>query len=219
MKKEPELIHIAMVEDHDIYRETICEALENSGRYRCSGKYTNLEAILKQGAQPNRPEYDQILLDLGLPGMGGIEGIGRLRELWPNARVIVLTAFTDREKVFSALQAGASGYLIKTGSSARLLNMLKEIDSGGTPIDPQIAGMILNSFKKTKTVKEEDQLSEQEINVLRLIADGETKKSVASELNLSFHTVDQYLRRIFNKLHVHSLPAAVRITIQRGDID
>ncbi len=211
---------IILVEDHEIYRESIREALEDSGRYVCKGSFSSLEETFAATEQNPGTEVDLVLLDLGLPGMGGIEGIGRLRRCWPDARILVLTAFTNREKVFAALQAGASGYLVKTSSASRILQMLDDLQNGGTPLDPQIAGMILETFRKpAPSADESNRLSDQEAKVLQMLANGRTRPEVAAALEVSYSTVDQYLRRIFTKLHVHSLTAAVRIAMQKGLID
>jgi len=142
-----------------------------------------------------------------------------LRGRLPEACVIVLTAFTDRGKVFSALEAGAHGYLIKSGSATHLIKALDEVVEGGTPLDAKIAGMVLNTFQKLKPIASEDNLSPREQEILKLVAQGLTKKAVASELGISLSSVVTYLRRIFDKLHVHSQPAAVSEAIRRGWLD
>lgn len=208
---------ILLIEDHAIYRQTIRKTLDSTGDYRCVGEFSNLEDAFE--AIDGGLAADIILLDLGLPAMGGIEGIGLLREKLPDARVIILTAFTDRAKVFAALEAGAHGYLVKAGSPTRLLQTLNEVGGGGTPLDPQIAGMLLDTFQKLRPIPEEEKLSPRETEILQLVARGLTKQQVADELEISLHSVSGYLRRAFDKLHVHSLPAAVSAAIRRGLLD
>ena len=210
-------VSIVLIEDHAVYRESVCKALESISHYCCTGQFSNLEDALE--AAEKGIEADIILLDLGLPGMNGLEGIVPLRKKLPHARVIVLTAFTDREKVFAALKAGAHGYLIKAATATRLISALDEVTDGGTPLDPQIAGMVLNTFRQLRPISDEEKLSEREREILMLVADGMTKQQIASELNISSHTVSAYLRRVFDKLHVHSLPAAVSTAIRRGLLD
>ncbi|MFK7850958.1 MAG: response regulator [Akkermansiaceae bacterium] len=208
---------VILIEDHTVYRETIRKTLESTGDYQCVGDFSNIEDAMhaiEMGIKANL-----ILLDLGLPSIGGIEGIGMLREKLPEARVIILTAFTDRSTVFAALEAGAHGYLLKTGSPARLLQTLNEVAAGGTPLDPQIAGMVLTTFQKLKPIAEEEALSPRERQILQLVARGLTKQQVGDELEISPHSVSGYLRRAFDKLHVHSLPAAVSAAIRRGLLD
>jgi len=210
-------VSIILIEDHAIYRESVCKALESADRYSCIGQFSNLEDALE--AAGKNLEADIVLLDLGLPGMNGLEGIAPLREQLPDARIIVLTAFTDREKVFTALKAGAHGYLIKSATATRLISALDEVAGGGTPLDPQIAGMVLNTFRQLRPISVKEKLSDRECEILRLVADGLTKQQIAGQLTISSHTVSAHLRRVFDKLHVHSLPAAVSTAIRRGQLD
>jgi len=212
-----EPVSIVLIEDHAVYRESVCKALESIGHYCCTGQFSNLEDAFE--ATEKGLEADIILLDLGLPGMNGLEGIAVLREQLPDAQIIVLTAFTDREKVFAALKAGAHGYLIKSATATRLISALEEVAGGGTPLDPQIAGMVLNTFRQLRPLSVEENLSERECEILLLVADGMTKQQIAEKLNISSHTVSAHLRRVFDKLHVHSLPAAVSTAIRRGLLD
>jgi DNA-binding NarL/FixJ family response regulator len=208
---------VILIEDHTVYRQTIRQTLDATGDYRCVGEFSNLEDAFE--AIDAGLGAGLVLLDLGLPSMGGIEGIGLLRVKLPEARVIILTAFTDRAKVFAALEAGAHGYIVKAGSPARLLQTLNEVIGGGTPLDPQIAGMVLDTFQKLRPITEEETLAPREREVLQLIARGLTKHQVGDELGISPHSVSGYLRRAFDKLHVHSLPAAVSAAIRRGLLD
>jgi DNA-binding NarL/FixJ family response regulator len=209
--------NIILIEDHIVYRQTIRQTLDATSDYQCVGEFSNLEDAFE--AIDGGLGAALILLDLGLPSMGGIEGIGLLREKLPKARVIILTAFTDRAKVFAALEAGAHGYIVKTGSPTRLLQTLNEVIGGGTPLDPQIAGMVLDTFQKLRPIAEEETLAPRERKVLQLVARGLTKQQVGDELGISPHSVSGYLRRAFDKLHVHSLPAAVSAAIRRGLLD
>jgi len=210
-------VSFILIEDHTLFRDSVAEALEDSGRYQCVGSFSTMEETLHELANGLQP--DLVLLDLGLPGMSGLEGIGQIREKLPLARVFILTAFHDREKVFAALKAGAHGYLIKTGGALKVLRTLDDVAEGGVPLDPQIAGLVLQTFHKLTATIARIELSEQETEVLRRIAKGMTKKAVAHDMGLSLHTVDNYLRRVFEKLHVQSLPAAVAAAIRSGLLD
>lgn len=140
-------VSFILIEDHSLFRASVSEALEDSGRYQCIGSFSTMEQALSNITDGLRP--DLILLNLGLARMSGLEGIGLIREKLPCARVFILTAFHDREKVFAALnnKAGAHGYLIKTGGALKVLRTLDDVAERGVPLDPQIAGLVLQAFQ------------------------------------------------------------------------
>lgn len=210
-------IRLILIEDHADFRESVSMVLEERGGYRCVGGFSTMEDALE--AMRGGLAADLVLSDLGLPGMSGIDGIRRIREIAPEVRVLVLTAFTDKAKVFAALEAGAHGYLVKAGSAVRLLETLEEVLEGGTPLDPKIAGMILQTFRKLSPIPEAEALSNRECEVLQLAAKGLTRQEIADELKLSQHSVTEYIKRSFDKLHVRNLPAAVSEAIRRGFLD
>ena len=210
-------IRLVLIEDHADFRESVSMVLEERGGYRCVGGFSTMEDALE--AFRGGLTADLVLSDLGLPGMSGIAGIRKIRELLPEARVLVLTAFTDKAKVFAALEAGAHGYLVKAGSASRLMETLEEVLSGGTPLDPKIAGMILQTFRQLSPIPDADSLSVRECEVLQLSAKGLNRQEIADELKISQHSATEYIKRSFDKLHVRSLPAAVSEAIRRGFLD
>jgi len=210
-------IRLVLIEDHADFRESVSMVLEERGGYQCVGGFSTMEDALE--AFRSGLKADLVLSDLGLPGMSGIEGIRKIRELLPDARVLVLTAFTDKAKVFAALEAGAHGYLVKAGSAVRLLETLEEVLAGGTPLDPKIAGMILQTFRKLSPIPSAEALSNRECEVLQLAAKGLTRQEIADALELSQHSVTEYIKRSCDKLHVRNLPAAVSEAIRRGFLD
>jgi DNA-binding NarL/FixJ family response regulator len=209
---------LILVEDHADFRESVSMVLEQRG-YQCVGGFSTMEDALE--AIRAGLVADLLLSDLGLPGMSGIAGIRKVRELLPEARILVLTAFTDKAKVFAALEAGAHGYLVKAGSASRLIDTLEEVLSGGTPLDPKIAGMILQTFRQLSPIPEAESLSlsTRECEVLQLSAKGLNRQEIADELKISQHSATEYIKRSFDKLHVRSLPAAVSEAIRRGLLD
>jgi DNA-binding NarL/FixJ family response regulator len=207
---------LILIEDHADFRESVAMVLEQRG-YDCVGDFSTMEDALE--AMRGGLQADVVLSDLGLPGMDGIAGIRQVREILPRAQVLVLTAFTDKAKVFAALEAGAHGYLVKAGSATRLIETLEEVMAGGTPLDPKIAGMILSSFRRLSPIADTETLSDRECEVLQLSAKGLTRQEIADALKLSTHSVTEYIRRSFDKLHVRSLPAAVSEALRRGLLD
>ena len=210
-------IQLILIEDHADFRESVSMVLEQRGGYRCVGGFSTMEDALE--AIRAGLKADLVLSDLGLPGMSGVAGIRKIRGLLPEARVLVLTAFTDKAKVFAALEAGAHGYLVKAGSASRLMETLEEVLAGGTPLDPKIAGMILQTFRQLSPISDAESLSGRECEVLQLAAKGLTRQEIADELALSPHSVTEYIKRSFDKLHVRNLPAAVSEAIRRGLLD
>lgn len=208
---------ILLIEDHSVFRATISKTISKQPGYEMMASFSTMEEALEAIGQGLLA--DIILVDLGLPGMDGIKGIPLLRAALPEAKVLVLTAMTAREKVYAAIEAGAQGYLVKSSNADRLLATLDEVAEGGTPLDPKIAGMILNTFKRLCPVSEPEMLSPREREILQLAVRGFPKKAIAGELGISVHSVTEYLRRIFDKLHVRSLPAAVCAAIRRGLLD
>lgn len=208
---------IILIEDHTSYRNGLERILAALSAYECVGSFSTLEDALD--AIDQGLLADVVLLDLGLPGMGGISGILPLRKRLPSVRVVVLTAFSNREKVFAALEAGAHGYLIKSTNARRLIQTLDEVAAGGIPLDPKIAGMVLGAFQKLNPITDEQGLAAREVEILQLVAAGLTRKGIALELEISSHTVTDYIRRIYDKLHVRSLPAAVIAATRRGWLD
>ena len=210
-------IRLILIEDHADFRESVSMVLEERGGYHCVGGFSTMEDALE--AIRGGLEADLVLSDLGLPGMSGVAGIRKVRELLPRARVLVLTEFTDKAKVFAALEAGAHGYLVKAGSASRLIETLEEVLAGGTPLYPKIAGMILQTFRKLSPIPDAESLSGRECEVLQLAAKGLTRQEIADALSLSPHSVTEYIQRSFDKLHVRNLPAAVSEAIRRGLLD
>ncbi|WP_353567613.1 response regulator transcription factor [Haloferula sargassicola] len=205
-----------MIEDHADFRESVSMVLQQRG-YQVTGEFSTMEDALE--AIRGGLEADLVLSDLGLPGMSGIDGIRQIRELMPLVQVLVLTAFTDKAKVFAALESGAHGYLVKAGSATRLIETLEEVMAGGTPLDPKIAGMILQTFRRLSPIPSNEALSARESEVLSLSAKGLTRQEIADQLELSQYSVTEYIKRCFDKLHVRSLPAAVSEAIRRGFLD
>jgi DNA-binding NarL/FixJ family response regulator len=171
----------------------------------------------------DEPKPEVILLDLGLPGMSGLEGLRRFKARIPEAEIIVFTVFDDRERVFEAICNGASGYLLKSEPLERIVAAVEEVRRGGSPMSPEIARCVIERFSRLPGLSSPsdeppiaESLSEREREVLRLLADGLVKKEVANRMEISLYTVDNYVRRIYAKLHVNTLGGAVARAIRDG---
>lgn len=211
--------HIWLVEDHSDLRESLAELLETEGscKVRAFGNCEDgLEALESEIANGADTLPGVMILDLGLPGMSGIEGISAFKELHPDLRILVFTMFDDRKMVFEAICAGASGYLLKLEPPERIVAAVAELERGGWPMTPEIAGNVLERFSRLGPQKSDIELSGREKEVLQLIVDGLARKEIAWKLDISQHTVDSYVRRIYDKLHVKTLGGAVAKALREG---
>jgi len=196
-----------VVEDDSLYRKTIAELLQEVEGIRCEHAYSRCEDALR--ALDTEPAPDVILMDVGLPGMNGIEGTKRVRELSPATRVIILTIHEDDEKVFDALCAGASGYLLKSSPPGEIARAMLEVLKGGAPINAQIARKVLTMFTHLAGPRSPSPLTQREGEILKLMVEGLTKKQIAGRLILSDHTIDTHIKNIYAKLQVHTRTGAV----------
>jgi DNA-binding NarL/FixJ family response regulator len=173
--------------------------------------YPNAEAALA-GIPKVNPHV--VLMDINLPGMNGIECVARLRTALPAAKIIMLTVFEENEQVFNALSAGAFGYLVKSSRPAKILEAIREVHGGGSPMSGNIARKVVQTLQaqaaaQAATRAETDALSARELEVLQGLSKGHTYKQIAADLGISLGTVRTYIQRIYEKLHVHSHAEAV----------
>jgi DNA-binding NarL/FixJ family response regulator len=205
-------ITVWLVEDNHTFRNTVARVLSEVEGVECSQRFANAEDALDAllgGAVP-----DVVLLDVELPGKSGIEAVSQIKAISPATRIVMLTVFDDHEKVFRAICAGASGYLLKTSSVERIVESVHEALDGGAPMTPRVAKSVLDMFARLSRPQHDYGLTRQEQRILELMAQGLIKKEIADRLALSYHTVDTHLRNIYTKLHVHTRTGAVAKALQ-----
>ena len=200
-------ITVSIVDDEADLRKHIASYLDAVAHIHCISAYPSAEEALKHLPQ-DKP--DVILMDINLGEMDGIECVRRLTVLMPEAMVLMLTVFEDTDQIFNALAAGASGYLLKRLSPKKLVEAIEEVCEGGSPMSAPIARKVVKSFKTTPSRGDEaGDLSPREHSVLNGLAEGLAYKQIADQLGVSIHTVRNYIRRIYEKLHVRSRTEAV----------
>lgn len=195
-------LEVWVVEDNDLLRDSYLGVLREAdmvSRARAFDACEEALSALEAGGTP-----DIILMDIGLPGMSGIEGARSVRAVSPRTRVVMLTVHEDRDNVFQALCAGATGYVLKPTSEAKVVEAVEEIRAGGVPMSARIARKVLEIFRRWAAPARDYGLTERETEVLELLVDGRSQKQIAHELELSQHTVNSHIRNIYAKLHVHS---------------
>jgi DNA-binding NarL/FixJ family response regulator len=203
----PAEIKVAIVEDDRETRECLCVLVNGTGGYACTGGYRSMEEALEKIPQ-ELP--DVVLCDIGLPEMSGIEGVRLLKSRFPELLVLMLTVYDDDDRIFDAVCAGACGYLLKKTPPARLLESLKEAVAGGAPMSPEVARRVITLFRELQPrEREEYQLTPHETRLLKLFVEGHNYKTAAVELGVSVNTVNFHVRRIYDKLQVHSRSEAV----------
>jgi DNA-binding NarL/FixJ family response regulator len=208
----PEAIRVAVVEDQPRIREGLRFLIDSSEGYCCVGAFGSVEEALA-----GFPEADVALVDIGLPGLSGIEGIRRLKELQPALRLLALTVYDDDDRIFQALCAGASGYLLKKTPPARLLEGLRDVMDGGAVMSPEVAERVIALFKDFRPPEKADyRLTPHELRLLKLLGDGHSYKTAAAELGSSVNTVGFHMRSIYTKLQVHSKSEAVAKALRSG---
>ena len=205
---------VALVEDDRRFRGALQILLEGTPSFELAFAAGSVEEALR--ITPER-QPRVILLDIHLPGLSGIEGVGFIRERLPDAMVLMLTVFEDEDRIFEALCNGAGGYLLKKTPPTRLLEYVSEAATGGAPMSPEIAAKVVRLFARLpKRVALDEHLTIQETAFLKLLAEGHSYASSADELGISVNTVRNYVRSIYDKLHVHSKSEAVSKAIRAG---
>jgi DNA-binding NarL/FixJ family response regulator len=200
-------ISVWLIEDNHSFRHTVVKVLKEVEDLDCARHFANSEEALEELSRGGAP--DVILLDVELPGLNGLEAVKQIRFIAPSTRVIMLTVFDDHDKIFKAICAGASGYLLKTSPVEKIIESIREAQAGGAPMTPRVARSVLDMFTRISSPREDYGLTSREQKILELMTQGLIKKEIADHLSLSYHSVDTHLRNIYTKLHVHTRTGAV----------
>lgn len=212
-----ETTKIVIYEDNHDLRESLAALLHDYDGLSVVGTFTNCGNIL---AQITTLQPHVILMDIDMPGTNGIEGLKIVNGHYPAISVIMLTVFETNEYIFDAIRAGAVGYLLKKTSPAEIIKAIEDVKNGGTVMTPSIARKVLQFFPKNPSNKEEnteyEALTEREVEVLDLLTKGFTYRMAAYELGISTETVRTYIKRIYQKLHVHSNTEAVAVAMSKN---
>ncbi|MDF7806449.1 response regulator transcription factor [Pontiellaceae bacterium B12219] len=211
-------INIMLIEDHPEYRESIELVLSTTEDLLLARQFGTADQALHVLEQKPPVEVpDIILLDLNLPGLSGIDALPLLKKHSPQTPIIVLTQSDHEADVLAAISAGASGYLLKASTGSELIGGIRTVLNGGAPIDPKMARYMVDFLSDKPQHTEKDcTLSERELSVLTLQGEGLVKKEIAERLDISTHTVDNYMRRIYEKLQVPNAPAAIAKAFRSG---
>ena len=208
------MIRVTIVEDRREMRDGLRALIGGTPGFEVSGAHGSMEEAIRSVAR----EMPQVaLVDIGLPGISGIEGARLLKEHDPFLQILVLTVYDDDERIFEAIRAGACGYLLKNTRPARLLECIEEVVAGGAPMSPEVARRLLELCRTMRpTYQLTLDLTAHEFRLLKLLVQGVTYKTAAAELGVSINTVSFHVRKIYDKLHVHSKAEAVAKALSAG---
>jgi DNA-binding NarL/FixJ family response regulator len=206
-------ITVSIVEDQEQLRNTLARVIGRADGFECVSSYGSAEAALEELPKKNP---DVVLMDINLPGMNGVECARKLKQAAPQIQIVMLTVYEDTENIFNALAAGASGYLLKRTSTAELLESIREVQRGGSPMTAHIARKVVLSFQKPAASPDgTEDLSPREREVLDCLSQGFLYKEIAEKLGISYETVHTYIRRIYEKLQVRTRTEAVAKFLRR----
>jgi DNA-binding NarL/FixJ family response regulator len=209
---QTEAVRVLIVEDQRVLREGLAFLIDGTPGHRCVGSFGSVEDALA-----HLPEADVALMDIGLPGLSGIEGIRLLKEVQPGLRFLALTVYDDDDRIFQALCAGASGYMLKRTPPARLLEAVRDVMDGGAAMSPEVASRVVQLFRDFRPPEKADyHLTPHELRLLKLLGDGHSYKTAAAEIGSSINTVGFHMRSIYTKLEVHSKSEAVAKALRSG---
>ena len=206
------MIRLAIVEDIDEFRESIKGYLDEQPEFKCVLSENSIESFSWEIKSSELP--DIVLMDIELPGMSGIEGMKILKEKYPEVEILMLTVYADSRRIFEALCAGASGYLLKNSPFDEIKNSIIELHNGGAPMSPQIARQVIGYFKPKPLSRKESVLTDKEKEVVVGLVDGLSYQQIADRLFISVETIRSHIKNIYKKLHVHSKAEVIKKSLK-----
>jgi DNA-binding NarL/FixJ family response regulator len=209
------MISIGIVEDDEQIRKGIQTYLDDQKKFVCNSAFGSVEEFLKNINHHNAPNV--VIMDLGLPGMSGTEGIKILKDRFPETDVIVFSIYNDSKKIFDSLCAGATGYLLKNTPLDEIKEGIEQLAQGCSPMSPQIARKVIDFFNQPSKPKKESPLSAKEKEIVIGLVDGLSYKLIAARMNISIETVRFHIKNIYGKLHVHSKAEVISKSL-KGEI-
>jgi DNA-binding NarL/FixJ family response regulator len=211
MEKQPK-IGVCIYEDNPELLFTLSKMIESYPDFLLAGAFPNANNVEKD-ITSHKP--DVILMDIDMPGTSGKDALKKIKSSHPETEIIMLTVFDDNENIFECIQSGASGYLLKSTSSEKIIGAIKDVKEGGAPMTPQVAKKVLQLLPKASNeITESTYLTPREIQVLNLLTKGYSYKMIAAELQISIDTIRFFIKSIYKKLHVNSVSGAVSKAIK-----
>jgi len=205
------LIRLVIYDDNQQRCESLKALLSLTDGMKCVADFPDCSHALEDMEQ-HYP--DVVLMDIEMPGVDGISGVSIIKKNFPNIRIIMQTVFEDDEKIFASLKAGAEGYILKTASAEKITQSIEEVYQGGAYMTPSVALRVMQYFNTPAKENKEYQLTQKETEVLKLLSEGNSYKMVSDKLGISYFTVNSHIKKIYEKLHVHSLAEAVSLAIK-----
>ena len=202
------MIRIVIYDDHPQRCESLKALILLSDNMECVGVFHDCSHV-EDDMRSLKP--DVVLMDIAMPNADGINGVQRIKKVFPHIRIIMQTVFTDEARIFACLQAGAEGYILKNATAEKIIESINDVYAGGASMTPSIALRVMKYFNQPASASSDFNLTNKEKEVLSLLADGNSYKMVADKLGIAFNTVNAHIRRIYEKLHVHSLGEAVSV--------
>ncbi len=205
------MIRIVIYDDNEQRRESLKALLSLTDGMACIAAFNDCSHVVDE-MQQYAP--DVVLMDIEMPNVDGINGVSLIKKHYPHIRIIMQTVFEDEEKIFASLQAGAEGYILKKASAEKITQSIEEVYQGGAYMTPSVALRVMQYFNKAGSASNSYNLTPKEKEVLKLLSDGNSYKMVADALGISYFTVNAHVKKIYEKLHVHSLGEAVSLALK-----